>query len=457
MGDAAPPQPAAPTKTARPTRAPSRASGGAYFQGASGRLLPLSIPLRFFGAAAVFHVLAWLGLGLGAAHVPRFAGGLGWPLAALHALTLGVLAMTAIGASLQLTPVATRQAIRSLPAVRLAWWLYMPGVAALVAAFAWRKPDAAALAALPVAAGLLIFGVLLARNLIGVHGTMRGVRTMGWLALLSLAMMLASALGMLGTWAGVVDWPHSGLLMLHIVFAAFGFMGMLALGLSNILVPMFALADVPSERTQLAVAAACALALALAAAVALDALPHRALAIAVACAAVAAGLHLRSMRRVLREGMRRELGGSFILVRTGWALLLLTLALAAWWAFDGRPYTGLAVALVVCALLGWLTTFLLGILQRIVPFLAAMHLVATRRRAPTASALTHEGALRVHRWCHDAALVALALGIAFDSVIAVQLAALVGLAGALAFAWFVERVWAALRKARSMVAAAKGP
>jgi len=415
----------------------------------------MSIPLRFFSAAALFHVLAWLALGLGAAQVPRFAGGLGWPLAALHALTLGVLAMTAIGASLQLTPVATRQPLRSLAAVRLAWWLYMPGVTALVAAFAWQQPEAAALAALPVAGGLLIFGVLLARNLIGVHGTMQGVRAMGWLALASLAVMLASALGMLATWAGVADWPHSGLLMLHIVFAAFGFMGMLALGLSNILVPMFALGNVPPERTQLAVAAASAVALLLAAAVALDALPHAALLAAVAAAVVAAALHLRSMRQVLREGMRRELGGSFVLVRAAWAALLATLALAAWWAFDGRPYGGLATAVVACALLGWLATFLFGILQRIVPFLAAMHLVGLRRRAPMPSQLTHERALAVHRWCHGIALAVLAAGIALDSALAVRVAAVVGLVGAIAFAWFVGRAIAALRAARAAEPPAK--
>ena len=79
----------------------------------SSRLLPMSIPFRFFGAAIVFHVLAWLAVLAGAQQLPRFAGGLGWPLAALHLVTLGVLVMTALGASLQLLPVATRQPVRS--------------------------------------------------------------------------------------------------------------------------------------------------------------------------------------------------------------------------------------------------------------------------------------------------------------------------------------------------------
>ena len=31
--------------------------GGAFLAGATSRLLPMSIPFRFFGAAIVFHVL----------------------------------------------------------------------------------------------------------------------------------------------------------------------------------------------------------------------------------------------------------------------------------------------------------------------------------------------------------------------------------------------------------------
>lgn len=407
-------------------------------------MLPLSLPMRFFGAAAAFHVIAWIALGVGANQVPRFAGGIGWPLAALHALTLGVLAMSAIGAALQLMPVATRQPLRSRAAVLAVWWLYAPGVAALVAAMALQQPLAMAIAALPVAAGLLLFGLLMARNLVGVRGSMPGVRTMGWLALASLAVALASALGMLAMWAGVAVWSREGLLMLHVVFAIFGFMGLLALGFSNILVPMFALGPVPPERTQLGVAALATAALALATAVATHLLPRLALVPGVMAAAAAAAVHLLSMRQVLREGMRRELGGSFVLVRLGWGGLITVLALSAWWALDaGRE--GLSTAVLACALVGWLLSFLFGMLQRIVPFLVSMHLAGSRRRAPTPSSLTDERALTVHRCCHAAALALLALAIALDSAAAVRVASAVGVIGALGFVGFLAT---ALRRAR---------
>ena len=67
------------------------------------------------------------------------------------------------------------------------------------------------------------------------------------------------ALSLAGTWLGWAAPPREITLALHLVFAPYGFMGMLSLGMSYILVPMFALADVPRERTQLT---SCALAVA---------------------------------------------------------------------------------------------------------------------------------------------------------------------------------------------------
>lgn len=410
-------------------------SGAAFALGAGGRLLPLAVPMRFFAAAAVFQFVAWLALGLGAAQVPRFAGGIGWPLASLHAATLGMLAMSAIGASLQMMPVATLQPLRWRAAPVWVWWLYTPGVAGLVAGMGLQRTDVIALAAIPVVVALLLYGVLLARNLVGARA-MPGVRAMGWLALMSLALALASALGLVLVWAGWAAWSRQGLLMLHIVAAVFGFMGLLALGLSNILVPMFALGPVPSDRTQLGVALLSAAALVLALPVAFDVWAAPALLAAIGCATTASAVHRRSMRRVMRSGMRRELGGSFRLVRLGWAAMFVTWALAAWWALDAtRP--GLVTALLACAVLAWLTSFLLGILQRIVPFLVSMHGAGAGRRAPTPASLTDERALVVHRVAHGVALVLLVVGLVTNQPLPVQAAALCGGVGAIAFGRFV--------------------
>ena len=100
----------------------SRPPPGAFLGGAKSRLLPPSIPFRFFGAAVAFHLLAWLALLAGAARLPAFAGGPGPVLAALHLVTLGVLVMSAISASLQLLPVATRQPVGTPTRAPAAIW-----------------------------------------------------------------------------------------------------------------------------------------------------------------------------------------------------------------------------------------------------------------------------------------------------------------------------------------------
>jgi hypothetical protein len=429
-----------------------KSTGAAFALGAHGRLLPLSIPMRFFGAAALFHVFAWLALGIGAAQVPRFVGGAGWPLAALHAATLGVLAMSAIGASLQLMPVATLQPLGSWRVPVIVWWLYTPGVALLVAGMAAQRPAWIAVAAVPVIAALLIYAALLARNLAGARG-MPGVRAQGWLALGALVVALASAGAMVASWSGwAIGWPRNGLLMLHIAGAVFGFMGLLALGLSNVLLPMFALGPVPGDRTQLAVATLCAAALLACVPVALAAWPRAALLAPIALAAVAVALHLRSMRAVWRAGMRSDGGGSLRLMQLGWAGLCISLVLVAAWALGGGEDRGVAVGVVVCAVAGWLMSFLFGVLQRIVPFLASMHLAGTSRRAPTPSSLTDEAALGVHRHAHVAALALLALGLGFDSAWAVTAAAAAGVTGAGAFVQFVARTLLRARAARRAAA-----
>src|SRR5512145_2072912 len=129
------------------------------------RLLPMSLPFRYFGAAVVFQLAAWAMLLFCSRELIAFDGGLGPIFSALHLLTLGVLAMTAVGASLQLLPVATRQPVRALWAVKLLWWLLVPGIVAFAAGAAAYRPDLMGPGAMIVVASLAIYSVLLWKNL----------------------------------------------------------------------------------------------------------------------------------------------------------------------------------------------------------------------------------------------------------------------------------------------------
>lgn len=416
------------TKAARPKLA------AGFLSGATSRLLPASIPLRYFGAAAVFHLAAWIALGAGAASATRFVGGLGWPLSALHLVTLGVLAMTAIGASLQLMPVATRQPVHSTRLPAAIWWIYTVGIVATTIGMGSGETALLGGGAIAVAGGLLGYGVLTARNLVGARG-MAGIVAHGWIALASLAIVLSSAISLAFTYLG---WPLFGRgtgLALHVAFAAYGFMGMLALGLTYILVPMFALSPAPDETQVRLSAGLAALALVLAGVAAFDfhAVPLRIAALAAACAAVA--LHLRLALQALRTGMRRELGRSFRLVRIAWALLVVSLALAL--AMILSPDTPVLATLFGIALVpGWLLTLVLGMMQRIVPFLASMHKAPGTKLPRTPSSLTADRPLAVHYVCHLCALVLLAAAAIVDSAWLALAAAAVGSAGATAFLVF---------------------
>ncbi len=89
------------------------------------------------------------------------------------------------------------------------------------------------------------------------------------------------------------------------------------------------------------------------------------------------------------------------------------------------------------ALFGWLLTFLMGILQRIVPFLAAMNAAKAGQTPPTLSDVSVEMPLKIHAAGHFAALALVAAGIVADAGAVIMAGALAGLAGAAAFLWFV--------------------
>ena len=377
---------------------------------ARSRLLPMSLPFRFFGAAIAFQVAAWALLLAHANELGGFSAGLGPVFAALHLVTLGVLVMAAVGASLQLLPVATRQPVRARAAVKLAWWLLVPGVALFAAGAAAYEVRAMAAGAVAIVLALGIYGVLLFANLRGARG-MPVVVAHGWAALGCLVLLAATGLALVARYEHGLALDHLAFRNAHLVLAAYGFMGLLALGLSTFLLPMLAVAPPPPARGAYAVLALAVAGIGLAAA---------GWTRAGALLGLAAALgHVFLMERSLRARLRAPLGPSFLLVRASWACLLASLALAA---LGGDP-----VLFGLLLVPGWLLTFLLGVLQRILPFLASVHALSGGR--PLASSLTPPRLLAAHAALHLGALALLLAGFALPGAAA-------GLAAALAYAAF---------------------
>lgn len=410
---------------------------GNFLGGVQDRLLPASIPFRFFLSATIFHVLAWAVLVLGADEVAQFRGGPGLTLAAIHLVTLGVLAMSAIGASFQLLPVISRRPlVRDWP-TRLCFWLMAPGIGLMTLGMALSEALLMQVGAGLVCCGLLVFLLLTADNLRRAS-SIPVVSAHVWLALASL--VAVATLGLLLVFdfeTGFLD-DHAVLSLVHMFLGSFGFMGFLVLGLSLVLIPMFALSRSLPQPLGWGQAGLTAISL-----------------VGMTCAVLfdievliwgsllfgsgAAGLYIWLMVAALTSRMRKRLGLPFILMRVSWGFLILSLALSAMWIAEvGIPNMPVLAGFVI--LVGWLLTFLFGVLQRIMPFLASMHAVDKSGLPPLLSDLTPEGPLKIHMVCHFAAIAICGAGIVLAQTLLIRIGAGIGFLGAASFFVFATKV-----------------
>lgn len=198
---------------------------------------PFSLPLRFFLTAPLF-LLAAAGLIL---FSPESLSSRWTPqaLALTHALTLGFLAMTMIGALMQMLPVVASSAI---PASKIiAWLTHVPlviGTAVLITGFLKGNPGAIGAGAALLVTG---FGVFLLAAGIGLaraarNATVNGIQlalvSLGLTALLGLALALARA----GFWLPL-ELPTAS--AAHIAFGLLGWVLLLVIGVAYQVVPMF--------------------------------------------------------------------------------------------------------------------------------------------------------------------------------------------------------------------------
>ncbi len=394
--------------------------------GARSRLLPMSLPFRHFGAAALFPLPAWALLYYFPGEFISFSGGLGPFFAALHLVTLGALAMAAMGASVQLLPVATRQPVRSVGAAKLAWWLYASGIAAFTSGAALYAPRLMGPGAAAIVVALSIYSILLSKNLAGARG-MPVVIRYGWAALACLAALAFTGLALVLRYEHGLALDYAAFRTAHLVLAAYGFMGLLALGLSNFLLPMLSLAPSPPPRLAYAV---------LAMAIAAVALASLGWTVAGSVAGLAAAaLHVVSLERSLARRLRKPLGPAFFLIRLSWACLLASIALGAAMALGFAP-EGSALVFGVLLVPGWLLTFLLGVLQRVLPFLGSVHASTGARGTPLISALTPPRLLAAHAALHSAALALLLAAVASGSPLLARTAGIAGICAAALYALF---------------------
>lgn len=415
------------------------------------RLLPETIPLRFFGTAALAQAVAWIALVIVADAIPLYQGGPGPVAAAFHLLTVGVLLTTAMGASLQMLPVALGRAAPRAGLCHAVYALLGLGGITLVAGFASSAVLVIAAGAAALALSVAIYGAAIVAILRGAS-SLRLVRIHVWMALACLGVGVLLALLLAIDYSAPILPDHRATALIHMALVVYGFLGLLALGLSQILIPMFAITEPVAGRIP---AAALGLAVAgLTVAVAGLLAGEAALVVAaVALGLAALGCHGAHVERMLTRRMRRRLGGEFQLIRFSWLMLAAALLVAGGLALDLVPDTAPAL-LGFLTLFGWLLSLVIGVQQRILPFLGSMHVLRTGARPVAPTKLADERCLRIHRWCHFLAVGLVAAGILFAAPAIIRLGGCAGFVGALAYGLFAITVF---QRARQHLGAAAVP
>jgi len=410
--------------------------------GVQDRLLPPAIPFRFFGTASLFLTFAWGLLFLSGGELIDYAGGPGFVLAAIHSLTLGVLTMTAMGASLQLLPVATRQAFGNLYLCRMLWALHSVATVFLGIGMAIADVNLMALGGGLAFLSLCLFGWLLSGNLRQGSG-MTVVILHCWSAFAGLIILtiLGIALASNPTTGWIEDVATAA--AIHFLIASFGFMGLFAAGFSYILIPMFVLSSAPKNKPALASLTTYGLGLG----GAIGGL-HFEMPVLLWFGGVTGlfgiAAHLRLMLLALKSGMRKKLDPPFILIRFAWLLWPIGII---WGLFTYAGGFGGESAWVIFGflVLAWLLSFLLGILLRILPFLASMHASRPGQPPPLLSALAPKNIQTtiVYSQIGAVLLILVGLGVASEPVlrIATALGVFSGLAMVSYFITVVYRVW----------------
>lgn len=184
---------------------------------------------------------------------------------------------------------------------------------------------------------LLVFAGAVADNLRRAR-SLPVVAAHGWGALASLLALLTLAGLLSADYSRGFLRDHQGVAIAHFILASYGFMGLLALGFSYVLVPMFSLSPAPPQKLGWTSVGLAVAALVLAVAGVLGGKPMI-LVLAALAGLGAASCYLASMAWVWQVRTRKRLGLSFVLVRASWGMLLAGLLLGLALAL-GAPVRG---------------------------------------------------------------------------------------------------------------------
>jgi hypothetical protein len=380
------------------------------------RAPPFSVPARFFLSAPWYGVLAGLLVLVegDAMFLSRWSPA---ALALTHLLTVGFMLQVMLGALFQILPVVTGANIAApLFWARLLHPLLNVGALLLAVGFWVANSWLLALGGGVVLAVVLIFLTLAGRALWQVPSTSPTIPAIK-LALACLLVTVLLALWLLGVYA--FNWNGRADLLTgqHAAWGLIGWAATLLIGIAYVVVPMFQLT--PGYRAAISHALAPLLAALLVgwsgaqAAVGFD-LPASGLVRSTIGSLVAVALAVFAVitLRLQHKSKRPRADASFRFWQL--AMVMGSLAVAAWalqlWSLEENAR--LSFVLGIAAVFGALVSVMAGMLYKILPFLAWLHMQNLGvslgvRKLPHMGSYLAEAASWRHFWLHALALVLL--------------------------------------------------
>ena len=377
---------------------------------------PILVPFRFFLSAPLFGLLAavlalWYGSSL---MDSRWQPSV---LALTHLMTLGFLGMAMVGAMMQMLPVVAGSPVsHPVGVARAVHVLLLPGVLLLAGGFLLGAHWPMRIAMFLLGSGFTVFVAAVGLSLKRASSdnpTVAGMRfAVG-------ALVVTAALGL--TLASNYGWDwwlieRVRLTNLHLTWGLLGWVGLLVVGVSYQVVPMFQLTpSYPKLLTRWLTMALFALLLLLSA---VYMLPERAQELAMLAVGLAAAIGFTVYAfvtlRLQLQRRRKQSDVTLLFWRFGMVSLLLALALCIAGqvipALDKVQGDNFALAFLFVA--GFAASVVNGMLYKIVPFLIWFHLQSLLMgvaRVPNMKLIMPEARMRRQMWLHFASVTALVL------------------------------------------------
>lgn len=377
---------------------------------------PILVPLRFFLSAPLFGLLAallmlWYG--------PSLMDSRWQPsvLALTHLMTLGFLGMAMVGAMMQMLPVVAGSPVaHPVGVARAVHVLLLPGVLLLAGGLLFGTHWPMRIAMLLLGSGFTVYVAAVGLSL---KQAPPGSPTVVGMRFAVGALVVTAVLGL--TLASNYGWDwwlieRVRLTNLHLTWGLLGWVGLLVVGVSYQVVPMFQLTpSYPKRLTRWLTAALFALLLLWSVALLLpEAARELAMLAVLTVAAIGFTVFAVVTLRLQLQRRRKHSDVTLLFWRFGMACLLLALALGVAGqvipALDRMQGDNFALAFLFIA--GFAVSVVNGMLYKIVPFLIWFHLQSLLMgvaKVPNMKQIMPEAGMRRQMWLHFAAVPMLVL------------------------------------------------